>query len=279
MRDLSNERSLRGLGEGDIVSTALVTGATSGLGNAFARRLAADGHGLVLVARNAARLESVGRELRDRHAVEVEVLVADLSDRADLERAAGRLDDATRPVDVLVNNAGYGLGKSFLAGPLSEEERMLDVLVRAVLVLTRAAAPGMVARGRGTIITVSSVAGFIPGGTYGAAKAWATAFTASLAGELAGTGVTATALCPGYVHTGFHRRAMKDTSHLPEWAWLDADRVVADCLADVRRGRTVSVPSLRYKTAVFFLRRIPLRLVGVFSARRAARMQRGNRTA
>ena len=96
---------------------------------------------------------------------------------------------------------------------------------------------------------------------------------------MAGTGVTATALCPGYVRTEFHRRAKMDTSHLPEWAWLDADRVVADCLADVRRGRAVSVPSLRYKTAVFFLRRIPLRLVGIFSARRAARMQRGNRTA
>jgi len=257
------------------VSAALVTGATSGIGNAFARRLAADGHGLVLVARNVARLEEVARDLRDRHAVEVEALAADLSDRDDLERVADRLRDDTRPVDVLVNNAGYGLGKSFLAGHLSEEERMLDVLARAVLVLTRAAAPGMATRGRGTIITVSSVAGFFPGGTYGAAKAWATAFTASLAGELAGTGVTATALCPGYVHTEFHERAKKNTSHLPEWAWLDADRVVDDCLADVRRGRAVSVPSLRYKTAVFFLRRIPLRLVGVLAARRAATVARG----
>lgn len=257
------------------MTTALVTGATSGIGNAFARRFATDGHGLVLVARNVARLEEVARDLRDRHAVEAEALAADLSDRADLERVADRLRDESRPVDVLVNNAGYGLGKPFLAGDLSEEERMLDVLTRAVLVLTRAAAPGMVTRGRGNIITVSSVAGFFPGGTYGAAKAWATTFTASLAGELVGTGVTATALCPGYVHTEFHERAKKNTSHLPEWAWLDADRVVADCLTDVRRGRAVSVPSLRYKTAVFFLRRIPLRLVGVIVARGAAMVSRG----
>lgn len=257
------------------MTTALVTGATSGIGNAFARRLAAERHGLVIVARDAVRLEETARSLRGRHSVEVETLAADLSDRADLERVADRLRDMTRPVDVLVNNAGYGLGKPFLDGLLSEEERMLDVLARAVLVLTRAAAPGMVTRGRGNIITVSSVAGFFPGGTYGAAKAWATTFTASLAGELAGTGVTATALCPGYVHTEFHERAKKNTSHLPEWAWLDADRVVADCLADVRRGRAVSVPSLRYKTAVFFLRRIPLRLVGVIVARGAAMVSRG----
>jgi len=261
--------------EGDVVPTALVTGATSGIGNAFAWRLAAERHGLVLIARNAVRLEEVARNLRERHSVEVEVLAADLSDREQLERVADRLRDESRPVDVLVSNAGYGLGKPFLAGHLFEEERMLDVLARAVLVLTRAAASGMVARGRGNIITVSSVAGFFPGGSYAAAKAWATTFTASLAGELAGTGVTATALCPGYVRTEFHLRAKMNTSHLPEWAWLDADRVVADCLADVRRERVFSVPSLRYKTAVFFLRRIPLRLVGAFSARRAAKVARG----
>lgn len=252
------------------MTTALVTGATSGIGNAFARRLAAEGHGLVLIARDAVRLEETAKALRERHRVDVEVLAADLVNREQLERVADRLRDGNRPIDILVNNAGFGLGKPFLACRVFEEERMLDVLVRAVLVLTHAAAPGMVARGRGNIITVSSVAGYFPGGTYAAAKAWATTFTASLAGELAGTGVTATALCPGYVHTEFHRRANMNTSRLPDWAWLDADRVVADCMADVRRGRAVSVPSLRYKTAVFFLRHIPLRLGKVLSVRRAA---------
>ncbi len=252
------------------MTTALVTGATAGIGNAFARRLASEGYGLVLVARDSVRLEEVAAALRDRHNVDVEVLAADLSDRNELERVAERLRDESRPIDILVGNAGFGLGKRFLAADLSEEERMLDVLVRAVLVLARAAAPGMVARGRGKIITVSSVAAFFPGGTYGAAKAWATSFTTSLAGELAGTGVTATALCPGYVRTEFHRRAEMDMSRLPAWAWLDADRVVAGCLADARRGRAVSVPGVRYKAAVFFLRRIPLRFLDVLSARRAA---------
>jgi short-subunit dehydrogenase len=252
------------------MTTVLVTGATAGIGNAFARRLAADGCGLVLVARDAGRLEDVATILRERHGVDVEVLAADLGDRDQLERVAGRLRDESRPVDVLVSNAGFGVGKPFLSSHISEEERVLDVMVRAVLVLTRAAAPGMVSRGRGKIITVSSVAGFFSGGTYSAAKAWATSFTASLAGELAGTGVTATALCPGYVRTEFHRRAKMDVSDLPGWAWLAADQVVADCLSDVRRGRAVSVPSLRYKAAVFFLRHVPLRFGKMLSARRAS---------
>lgn len=252
------------------MTTVLVTGATSGIGNAFARRLAVDGCGLVLVARDAGRLEDVATTLRERHGVDVEVLAADLGDRDQLERVAGRLRDEARPVDVLVSNAGFGVGKPFLSSQISKEERVLDVMVRAVLVLTRAAAPGMVSRGRGKIITVSSVAGFFSGGTYSAAKAWATSFTASLAGELAGTGVTATALCPGYVRTEFHQRAKMDVSDLPGWAWLDADQVVADCLSDVHHGRAVSVPSLRYKAAVFFLRHVPLRFGKMLSARRAS---------
>jgi len=251
------------------LTTALVTGATSGIGNAFARRFAADGHRLVLVSRDGVRLEEVAGGLRERYGVEVETIPADLCDREQMERVAVRLRDEARPIDILVNNAGFGLAAPFLLGPLSDEERMLDVLVRAVLVLTRAAAPGMVARRRGIIITVSSVAGFLPGGTYSAAKAWATSFTASLAGMLAGTGVTATALCPGFVRSEFQQRAKIDVSYLPGWAWLDADRLVAGCLSDVRRGRAVSVPSLRYKAAVFFLRHCPLRLVRAIAARRS----------
>jgi short-subunit dehydrogenase len=180
---------------------------------------------------------------------------------------ARRLRDGARPVDVLVNNAGFGLGMAFPGSPLADEERMLDVLVRAVLVLTHAALPGMVARGRGTIVTVSSVAGFLPVGTYCAAKAWATAFSASLAAQLAGTGVTATALCPGFVRTEFQKRAGVDVSRLPGWAWLDADRLVAGCMADVRRGRAVSVPGFRYKATAFLLRHVPLRLAVALAAR------------
>lgn len=253
------------------MATALVTGATAGIGHEFARQLAAAGHDLVLVARDSVRLAEVAEQLRARHAVEVEVIAADLSDRSALDVVADRLRETDRPVDTLVSNAGFGLNTRFLAGEIADEERLLDVLVRAVLVLTHAAVPGMVRRGRGTVITVSSVAGFLPVGTYSAAKAWATTFTASLAGELGGTGVTATALCPGFVRTEFHRRAGLNMASLPRWAWLTPQRLVADCLADARRGRVISVPSRRYKLMVLVLRHAPLRLLDRMERRRAKR--------
>ena len=253
---------------------ALVTGATAGIGNAFARALAARGTGLVLVARDAARLEAVAGQLRDAHGVDVEVIAADLADRDQLERVAVRLRDPGRPVDLLVSNAGFGLRQRFASGDLGAEEQLLDVLVRAVLVLTHAAVPGMVARGRGAVVTVSSVAGFMPAGTYSAAKAGATTFTASLAGELAGTGVTATALCPGYVRTEFHQRAGIRMERLPSFVWLDADQLVAACLADVARGRSVSVPGPLYKAGVVALRHLPLRVVEAFSRGRMRRRAR-----
>jgi uncharacterized protein len=253
--------------------TALVTGASSGIGLAFAEALAARSHHLVLVARDAARLEQVAGRLRAAHGVEVEVLAADLTDRAATERVADRLRDAERPVDVLVSNAGFGIRTRFLDGDLAVEERALDLLVRAVLVLTRAAAPPMVARGHGIIITVSSVAGFVYGGTYSAAKAWATTFTLSLAAELSGTGVTATALCPGFVRTEFHERlGVADRARVaPGWAWLDANRLVADCLADAGRGRALSIPSRRYRVVTRLARHVPLRMALRVGRRRPGR--------
>jgi hypothetical protein len=237
---------------------ALVTGATAGIGNAFARALAGRGHDLVLVARDAARLEGVAAELRDRHGIGVEVLVADLSDREQVERVADRLRSPETPIDILVNNAGFGLSRPFVDGDLAAEEGMLAVLVRAVLVLTHAVAPAMRARGAGQIVNVSSVASFITGGTYSAAKAWVTIFTLSLANELAGTGVQATVLCPGFVRTEFHARMGARRPVAPSWAYLDADRLVADCLRDLDRGRTVSIPSRRYRLATALVRHLPL---------------------
>jgi uncharacterized protein len=256
------------------IRTALVTGATAGIGNAFARALAARGADLVLVARDGARLDAVADELKASHGVAVEVLAADLADRSQLEQVAVRLRDGTRPVDMLVNNAGFGLKQRFVGGDLGVEERALDVMARAVLVLSHAALPGIVSRGRGALVNVSSVAGFMPSGTYSAVKSWTTTFTMSLAGELAGTGVTATALCPGYVHTEFHGRANIRMGRLPEFVWLDADQLVTACLADVARGRSLSVPSVQYKLAVTAMRHLPLPAVTWFSRGRMRRRAR-----
>lgn len=243
------------------MSTALVTGATSGIGLSFAHQLAERGHDIVLVARDRARLENVSDELRAKYDVGTEILVADLSDRADTGKVAERLADQARPVDLLVNNAGYALKKRFLDNDITEEEAVFDVLGRAVLVLSHAAARAMRERGHGAIVNVSSVAGQITSGTYSAVKSFVTVFTEGLASELAGTGVTATALLPGFTRTEFHQRAQLNMSRLPTFLWLDPHRLVSDCLDDVSRGRVVSVPGAQYKAIVALLRVLPRSLV------------------
>ena len=247
------------------MTTALVTGATAGIGREFALQLAARGDDLVLVARDVARMEALADELRSAHGVDVEVLPADLSDREQTARVAARLGSVEHPVDVLVNNAGYSLKKRFLDNDVADEEAVFDVLARAVLVLSHAAGNAMRARGRGAIVNVSSVASFLASGPYSAEKAFVTVFTEGLSAELRGTGVTATALCPGFTHTEFHQRADVDMSRLPELVWLDAPRLVRDALADVDRGKVVSVPGRRYKVAVAALRLLPRPLVRVQS--------------
>lgn len=254
------------------MGTALVTGASTGLGRAFAAELARRGHDLVLVARDRERLEELATELRQSYAVTTEVLPADLADRDQTERVADRVRDPERPVDLLVNNAGFGLKRGFSRGELSDEERALDVMVRAVLVLSHAAAGAMRARGRGGILNVSSVASFAVMGTYSAIKSWVTVFSEALAVELQGTGVRVTAVCPGFVRTEFHDRAQMNMSALPEPLWLTSEQVVADALRDLDAGRAVSVPSATYKAVRAVLKVAPRgavrRVSGLLAQRR-----------
>ncbi|QAY69334.1 SDR family NAD(P)-dependent oxidoreductase [Xylanimonas protaetiae] len=257
------------------MGTALVTGATAGLGLEFAWQLATARHHLVLVARDEARLEEVAGQLRAAAGVDVEVVRADLSVPDDVARVAERLrvtgeedGETRRPVGLLVNNAGFGMRHRFTKDDLDSELRALDVMVRAVLVLSHAAAGQMKHRGRGAILNVGSVAALTATGTYSAHKAWVRTFTEGLAAELKGTGVTATVVAPGLTHTEFHARMHADTSGLPEIAWLDAPRVVADALADVRRGVVLSTPSLRYKAASAALRVAPRPTVRWFGKKR-----------
>lgn len=150
-------------------------------------------------------------------------------------------------VDILINNAGFAIRSGFLTSDLEEEQRLLDVMVAAPMRLCRLAAPAMVERGRGAIINVSSIAAWMPTGTYGAAKAYITSLTESLAIDLKGTGVTATALHPGYTHTELHQRAGMNMKSVPDFMWLDVDDVVATALKDARAGRSMSVPGRQYQ--------------------------------
>jgi short-subunit dehydrogenase len=240
--------------------TALVTGATAGIGAEFARQLAQAKHDLILVARDAARLTSTSVALIDRFGVQADVLPADLTTDAGCDAVAARIADAAHPVDVLVNNAGFGMYKQFGEASLPDEERQLDLNVRAVLRLTYAALAAMRPRSSGRVINVSSVAGFVPRGgnaTYSASKAWVTMFSEALAVQLAGSGVTVTAVCPGFTHTEFHERANADMSHVPDRMWLDASTVVREGLADAFAGKPISVPGRQYKALVAATRSVP----------------------
>ncbi|MET9066827.1 SDR family NAD(P)-dependent oxidoreductase [Streptosporangium sandarakinum] len=244
--------------------TALITGATAGIGAAFARRLAADGFSLVLVARDEERLRSSAETLHRRYGVKTETLPADLAVDEDIAKVEERLREG---VDLLVNNAGFGHPGSFLDVPVADEVRMLKVHCEAVLRLTLAALPGMRERDRGAVVNVASVAAFFTRGTYSASKAWVVNFSESAAAELTGTRVRVMALCPGFVRTEFHDRASMDTSGIPGFLWLSADKVVAAAMRDLALGARVSVPDIRYKVIVGVGRLIPRGLTGQVSRR------------
>lgn len=257
------------------MASALITGGTSGIGLAFARELAGRGTNLILVARDADRLEAVAAELRAEHRVEVEVITADLAVREEVLRVADRVEDPARPVDMLINNAGFGLHTTLLdKNDIDLHAKALDVMCRAVLILGGAAARAMRSRGHGRIINVSSTAGTIFTGNYSAVKAWCTTYSQALALELTGTGVTSTALCPGWVRTEFHERAGIKASSLPSIVWIDADTLVRGALKDAEKGRFVSVPTLMWKIANALAVHGPRSLTRWFSRKLSASRKR-----
>jgi short-subunit dehydrogenase len=224
---------------------ALVTGASAGIGRAFADALAGRGYDLVVVARDTARLDALAKELDAAHGATVEVLTADLSAGAGIAAAEARVVAEERPVDLLVNNAGFGTVGRFHELPISREISEIGLNVVAVARLTHAALPGMVARGRGGVINVASIAAYQPtplNATYGATKAFVSSLSQAVHEELKGTGVNCMVLCPGFTRTEFQQRAGIDSSEVPNFLWQDASTVVTHALTAFDKGKALCVP-------------------------------------
>ena len=238
---------------------ALVTGASVGLGRQFALQLAEHGYSVVLVARSDQALREVASDIETRWGVSSEVLVADLLDETDRARVISRLVSEDKPIDVLVNNAGWGLSEDFHESEWSDEKNHHDIHVGIPLELTHSIIPGMRARARGRVIVVSSVAAFLARGPYSAAKRYWVTMAASLTAAYRGDNVSVTALCPGFTKTEFHQRMGMDITGVPRFAWLRADRVVATGLRHAFVGKAVSIPSLRYRVLVALAPLIPAR--------------------
>ena len=242
---------------------ALVTGASSGLGAAFAEALARRGFDLVVVARRRERLETLAEELRGRYEVAVQVLAADLTSGAELQSIESRVaSDAA--LSILVNNAGFGTTGRFAETDPDREEAEIRLNVIALSRLARAALPGMIARGSGGIINVSSVSALLPGpyhATYGATKAFVNSFTEALHEELRGTGVQVQALCPGFTRTEFQERAGVTSRSVPTFAWMSPEYVVENSLAALRRGTLVCVPGPIYQLLTALISLLPRSLV------------------
>ncbi len=242
--------------------TALITGASSGLGAEYASQLAARGADLVLVARDAAALEAIATGLRDEHGVAVDVCAADLTVDADLERVRALLSDTDRPIDMLINNAGFGLSLRFADNDIADEIAHLRIHVEAPMRLMHAALASMRGRG-GRILNIASVAGFLPRSTYAACKRWLIGFSEWANAQYAGDGVSVTAVCPGFTHTNFHERMglAPGKEGVAPFLWLNAENVVRESLRDAARGKALSIPSARYKVIVAFARLVPGRML------------------
>ena len=246
---------------------ALITGGTSGIGRAFADALAARGLDLVLVARSSERLESTRNAIESQYGVACEVLAADLSEADSVAAVSERLDSDSSPIEVFVNNAGQGFYGTLASRDFEPMSAAIDLMATTVVKLGGAAAQTMQRRGHGVIVNTCSISALVPMGLYSGIKALVKTWSLSLAIEVAGAGVQVVAFMPGWVHTEFHKRAGVERSNLPGFMWLEADRVVHDCLADVDRGKVYSVPSKRFKVIAALAEHAPKKAVWAVTAK------------
>lgn len=247
-----------------MANTVLITGATSGIGRELAKWFAADGNRLVLAARAGDELNQIKRELESRYSVRVTVIPVDLSSRDGPSLLIDTLDRNNMDIDVLVNNAGFGLHGSFAQTPLHDELAMIDLHIRSMTILTKFLLPPMVERRQGGILNVSSTAAFQPGpymAVYYASKSYALSFTEALAGELRGTGVLVTALCPGPTETRFSKRAGLSAVRLFSRGLMKPAEVAQVGYRGYLQGRTVVIPGLRNRILVFAARLAPRKII------------------
>ena len=238
---------------------ALVTGATAGIGESFTRLLAAEGFNLILVARDEVRLSERAAGLKEKYGADSIVIVADLA----TESGCAKVEDyiASTDVEVLINNAGFGINKPFTMSDIAKEEELLKVLVRTPMRLMHVALSKMKERNSGVVINVSSVASFIAGGTYSASKSYLTVLSESLHTELSATNIKVSALCPGFTRTEFHQRGRMKMAGLPQFMWLNADALVAKAWKDAFAGKPISIPGWQYKLLVGVISLVPRSLV------------------
>ena len=257
------------------MATALVTGATAGIGFSYAQLLANEGFDLVLVARDLPRLNKVAKELAKAYGIKAETLKADLTKPFQLAKVEKRLASNSKPIEVLINNAGFGIKDSFVDSALVKEQELLDVLVTAPMRLTHSVLPQMVKRDSGVIVNVSSVASFIAGGTYSAAKSYLTVFSEYLHTELRDTNIKVSALCPGFTRTEFHARGKMKMTGLPNYMWLTTDQVVRKSWRDVKAGKVICIPGLQYLILCTIARIAPRPIVrkGGINVRRKQRVK------
>jgi uncharacterized protein len=239
---------------------AVITGPTSGIGLAYAQELAREGYELLLVGRNEIKLKQLQLDLNAKS----EIFVADLSVQAEILRVGSHLE-GLKQIDLLVNNAGFGSSLPFSQNSLAEEIEQMEILMKAVMVLTHATLPKMIKQNSGIILNISSVAAWVPTGTYAAAKSWVTAFTESISAELKGSKVQVTAVAPGFTKTKFFDRSQMKDDDVPKWLWLTPEQVAKESLKDARSGQLISIPGAQYKAMSTVTRSLPRPLVRFFS--------------
>jgi short-subunit dehydrogenase len=239
---------------------AVITGPTSGIGLAYAQELAREGYELLLVGRNEIKLKQLQLDINAKS----EIFVADLSVQAEILRVGSHLE-GLKQIDLLVNNAGFGSSLPFSQNSLAEEIEQMEILMKAVMVLTHATLPKMIKQNSGIILNISSVAAWVPTGTYAAAKSWVTAFTESISAELKGSKVQVTAVAPGFTKTKFFDRSQMKDDDVPKWLWLTPEQVAKESLKDARSGQLISIPGAQYKAMSTVTRSLPRPLVRFFS--------------